>query len=195
MARVAATINRLFTLVAFVFGIGVSSYWTALKSLEPSGTMIYYSTLLSPSAKQSCQCPLYPPLAKTAAAETNGAVKSVTEEESSKEETATRSEALFGKYCDATILGEKQPWNKHKKVISYSVFAPVSNNTDVQDLPQWVKDGTRIQAETAKQFYPDWVLRFYTTVIGLCRPSMSRNSYSTIMSSWCDVFVSSPISE
>ena len=68
---------------------------------------------------------------------------------------------LYGRLCNATIIGEKEPWNQHKKVIAFSIFAPTQN----EPLPEWVQQGIEIQIETAKLFYPDWILRFYAVGI------------------------------
>lgn len=73
----------------------------------------------------------------------------------------------YGKYCDPVVIGEKQSWNKHKKIISYSLFASATDElkrgTKAGDIPKWVKEGIDIQATTALTYYPDWIIRFHVT--------------------------------
>lgn len=77
--------------------------------------------------------------------------------------------ANYGDFCNSTIIGERETWNQNKKVISFAVFGPFTNttrNTDrkylnVGNTLKWIKAGIHIQATTAQQYYPDWILRFY----------------------------------
>jgi hypothetical protein len=79
--------------------------------------------------------------------------------------TATNRERLF---CSSQVLGEKQAWNYHKKVISYSIFGTSSNMNDTNStakttaLPDWVVDGIERNILDAQRYYPDWIVRVYT---------------------------------
>jgi hypothetical protein len=69
---------------------------------------------------------------------------------------------LHGDICDNEIVGEKQPWNQQKKIISFALFAP-GVGTEPKDLvPAWAFNGVRFNADNAKAFYPDWIIRLYT---------------------------------
>lgn len=85
--------------------------------------------------------------------------------------------ATYGEYCNATIIGEKQTWNvNHKKVLSYSAFMPSGSDT----LPKWLKDGISIQAEMAKSYYPDWVVRLHTVGLSSTMEEQLLRQYDNI---------------
>ena len=66
----------------------------------------------------------------------------------------------YGKYCNSTILGQRQRWNiRHKKILSYAVFLPAGKG----ELPKWIEYGIEIQAETAKLYYPGWTIRLHAS--------------------------------
>ena len=66
-------------------------------------------------------------------------------------------------FCEQTSTRELEPWNDHKKVLSFSLFAPSSEGEEA-DFP-WFLNGVVQNAKDAKLYYPDWVVRVY--VIGL----------------------------
>ena len=66
-------------------------------------------------------------------------------------------------FCEQTSTRELEPWNNHKKVLSFSLFAPSSEGEEA-DFP-WFLNGVVQNAKDAKLYYPDWVVRVY--VIGL----------------------------
>ena len=66
-------------------------------------------------------------------------------------------------FCEQTSTRELEPWNDHKKVLSFSLFAPSSVEEEA-DFP-WFLNGVVENAKDAKLYYPDWVVRVY--VIGL----------------------------
>jgi hypothetical protein len=73
----------------------------------------------------------------------------------------------YGDICDPEIIGEKQPWNQHKKIISYALFAP-GDGTKPEDLvPAWAFNGVRFNSDNAKALYPDWIIRLHT--VGLSK--------------------------
>ncbi len=71
------------------------------------------------------------------------------------------------RFCSSQVLGEKQVWSNHKKVISYSIFGPTKNNknNDVQNattaIPNWVLHGMERNIMDAQRFYPDWIVRIH----------------------------------
>jgi hypothetical protein len=66
-------------------------------------------------------------------------------------------------FCEQTSTRELEPWNFHKKVLSFSLFAP-SNEGEEADFP-WFLNGVVQNAKDAALYYPDWIVRVY--VIGL----------------------------
>jgi hypothetical protein len=73
------------------------------------------------------------------------------------------------RYCSSQILGEKQVWNHYKKVLSYSIFGPIINNTNnntsnttADAVPDWVVHGIERNILDAQRYYPDWIVRVYT---------------------------------
>jgi len=66
--------------------------------------------------------------------------------------------ALFGGLCDPNIIGEKQLWNKHKKVLAFAIF----NKKEGDELDGWLLDGVQVQSNLAKLYYPDWVIQVYS---------------------------------
>jgi hypothetical protein len=64
----------------------------------------------------------------------------------------------YGDYCETIPQGEKELWNLHKKVISFSIFGPDMTS----DVPGFVWTGFVLNVKLAKQYYPDWVIRVYT---------------------------------
>lgn len=56
-------------------------------------------------------------------------------------------------------MGEKQTWNQHKKVIAFSVY---TSSSDQKELDPWILNGITIQAQSAKRYYPDWIIRIYS---------------------------------
>ena len=65
--------------------------------------------------------------------------------------------------CDAKPVNELQKSNSNKKVLAYSLFAPLSE-AEKSDFPFFL-DGMRQNAKDARLYYPDWLVRVY--VIGL----------------------------
>ena len=66
-------------------------------------------------------------------------------------------------FCEQTSTRELEPWNFHKKVLSFSLFAP-SNEGEEADFP-WFLNGVVQNAKDAALYYPDWIVRVH--VIGL----------------------------
>mmetsp|Transcript_12664 Transcript_12664/g.24346 ORF Transcript_12664/g.24346 Transcript_12664/m.24346 type:complete len:366 (+) Transcript_12664:74-1171(+) len=69
-----------------------------------------------------------------------------------------RPEAPYKEYCETVPYLERQLWNMHKKIISYSMFAPSPED----GIPNWLWEGFVLNVEMAKRYYPDWILRIYT---------------------------------
>ena len=65
--------------------------------------------------------------------------------------------------CDVDPVVVRQSDNQNKKVISLSLFSPPSQE-DEADYP-WFLDGALRNAEDARMYYPEWIVRIY--VIGL----------------------------
>lgn len=66
-------------------------------------------------------------------------------------------------FCnDTSSRRELQPWNLHKRVLSFSLFAP--SGAEEEDFPAFL-NGIVQNARDAKLYYPDWIVRVY--VIGL----------------------------
>lgn len=75
----------------------------------------------------------------------------------------TTSPLNFREFCDEASTRELEPWNYHKKVLSFSLFTP-SNKGEEVDFP-WFLNGVVQNAKDAALYYPDWIVRVY--VIGL----------------------------
>jgi hypothetical protein len=94
---------------------------------------------------------------------------------SSSKQTTTQ---VDNPYC-SHVLGEKQIWNDHKKIISYSIFGPsittnttitntttnstitIINHTITLPFPEWVLHGMERNIIDAQYYYPDWIVRVY----------------------------------
>ena len=76
---------------------------------------------------------------------------------------ATRALLNARDFCEQTSTRELEPWNFHKKVLSFSLFAP-SNEGEEADFP-WFLNGVVQNAKDATLYYPDWIVRVY--VIGI----------------------------
>ena len=82
-----------------------------------------------------------------------------------KRDTVRATRALLNArdFCEQTSTRELEPWNFHKKVLSFSLFAP-SNEGEEADFP-WFLNGVVQNAKDATLYYPDWIVRVY--VIGI----------------------------
>lgn len=67
----------------------------------------------------------------------------------------TANYSIANQYC-GNVLIERQPWNSHKRILSYSLFA---NNSGA--VPEFLVYGLRQNIKAAKLVYPDWILRLY----------------------------------
>ena len=76
---------------------------------------------------------------------------------------ATRSLLNARNFCEETSTRELEAWNFHKKLLSFSLFAP-SNEGEEVDFP-WFLNGIVQNAKDATLYYPDWIVRVY--VIGI----------------------------
>jgi hypothetical protein len=65
----------------------------------------------------------------------------------------------YGEFCDTTVTSEKQTGNIYKKVISFALFPAESGG----GLSDWLVKGVSINIQSAKLYYPDWVVRIYCT--------------------------------
>jgi len=65
------------------------------------------------------------------------------------------NQSIANQYCGEVLI-ERQPWNFHKRVISYSLF---SNTQGV--IPDYLMYGVQRNIKNAKMTYPDWILRLY----------------------------------
>lgn len=65
---------------------------------------------------------------------------------------------LYRDFCNETIIGEKQPWNRHKKVITFVLFSAQPGGA----LDEWLLNGMKVQSDLAKKFYPEWVIQVYS---------------------------------
>ena len=63
--------------------------------------------------------------------------------------------------CESTLISELQPWNAHKKVIAFSLFA-ASDDREQAEFP-WFLGGLERNARDAALYYPDWIVRVYAT--------------------------------
>ena len=69
---------------------------------------------------------------------------------------------LYGDFCDLKVLGEKQPWNTKKKIISFSLFRNKNTTVDSNFQNKYVM-GLHVNAKLLKLYYPGWILRLHTS--------------------------------
>ncbi len=76
----------------------------------------------------------------------------------------------YSAFCDEKSIGQKQAWNKNKKIITFALFDDQNPSGQLPDIQSessfsWYLEGALHNIKGAKLYYPDWVVRIY--VFGL----------------------------
>lgn len=69
----------------------------------------------------------------------------------------------YENFCEQSPVIERQTWNSNKRVLTFSLFAPLSLGQDPasEKLFRWFVSGAQFNVRDAKLYYPGWIVRIY----------------------------------